>query len=274
MIMRPSGSLCDSRESRLADPIGEGIENLASHLVVRASASYGHVKRMICVGQQAENRAVSEMFDYARHQVRIGESVAGALEEQHRNPNIEQVAGAIVGRLAGRMERKSQKYQPANFAQRRDGLGLRRHPPAERLATGKEWNTGELPIGFLDGCANGRVRDRRRIRSPGTVLHVGELEAQRRDAAGGEFPGGSGHESVGHSGASAVRQNQAGPRRIRTVQKPGDKLGLAYLDGETIRADWCALHGAGEGIEPSHAVRGSVYDCFPVLPTGCQIECR
>ena len=85
------------------------------------------------------------------------------------------------------------------------------------------------------GRANGRMRDARRIRSLGTLLHIGELVAQGGDAASGQLRGGGGHERMGHPGTRAVGQDETCLGRIGNVQEARDHLGLTHPDGEAVR---------------------------------------
>jgi hypothetical protein len=86
---------------------------------------------MICVGKHPQGRTISQVFDHPSDQLRLRESVTRSLQEQHWNPNLEQVLSTIQGRLTGGMEGKSQECQSPDTEQRRGRLGLRCHPPAE-----------------------------------------------------------------------------------------------------------------------------------------------
>jgi hypothetical protein len=105
-----------------------------------------------------------------------------------------------------------------------------------------------MPLRCSYGRTNGRVRDGRRIRPHGPVLHIGELEAQRGDAASGQCRSGSDHERMGHPGTRAVGQDKTCLGRIRNVQQAGDDPGLIHLDGETVRLGGFAVdaHGVAE----------------------------
>ena len=92
-----------------------------------------------------------------------------------------------------------------------------------------------MPIGFIYRRANSRMRNLWGIRPPGTLFHIGELVAQRGDAAVAEFRGGSGHERVHHPGACAVRQDKAGVGWVGNMQQARDDLSLVHFDGEMVR---------------------------------------
>ncbi len=62
------------------------------------------------------------------------------------------------------------------------------------------------------GSPNGRVRQFRRVGSPGALFHVRKLITQRRDAALAKLPRGDIHERVGHSGSRPMREDIAGAR--------------------------------------------------------------
>jgi hypothetical protein len=108
------------------------------------------------------------------------------------------------------MQRKSEKREAANARQRRGGLRLRSHPPAERFAAGDQRQIRQELRYLCDRGADGGVGELRRVGPLAAALHVGELVAQGRDPALGEARGCGGHEGMGHAGAGAMRQHVAG----------------------------------------------------------------
>ena len=68
----------------------------------------------------------------------VGELVARPLQEQHRNVDVREMRGALVGRLARGVQREAEEHEPANAGDRRNRLRLRRHATAERLAAREE----------------------------------------------------------------------------------------------------------------------------------------
>ena len=111
------------------------------------------------------------------------------------------------------MQRKAEEREAAHARQRRGGLRLRRHPAAERFAAGDQRQVRQALRRLGDRGADGGMGELRRIGPLAAALHVGELVAQRRDAALGEARGGSGHERMGHAGAGAMRQHVASDAR-------------------------------------------------------------
>ena len=59
--------------------------------------------------------------------------------------DVGQVRRALDRRLAGRVQREAEEDQPAHARQRRRGLRLRGHPPAERLAAGEQRQSRRQP---------------------------------------------------------------------------------------------------------------------------------
>ena len=84
--------------------------------------------------------------------------------------------------------------------------------PPNDLPPANSGRRGQRPRGLGHGGAHGGMRDRRRVGALRAALHVGELVAQRRDAALGQAVGDRGHERVRHAGAGAVREHVAGAR--------------------------------------------------------------
>ena len=193
-------------------PGGERIEHLASDVGILASGAGRHVEGMIGVLEEPQRRALAEPFRQRRQQREVRQRVAGSLQEQHRDLHVEQMLGALVRRLARRMQREAEEDEAADSRQRRRGLRLRRHAAAERLAAGDQRKRGRKLRGCGDGRAHGRVRELRRVGPLAPLLHVGKLVAQRRDAALAELGRDALHERVRHAGPGAVRQHIAGAR--------------------------------------------------------------
>ena len=137
---------------------------------------------------------------------------------------------ALARWLAGGMQRKAEKDQPAHAGQRFDRLRLRGHAAAERLAAGDERQLRHEPRRLRDGGADGHVRELGRVGPSATLLHVGKLVAQGRDAAIGKLGRDGRHERMVHARAGAVRQHVAGARTRRDEQQAGDALGVADRD--------------------------------------------
>src|SRR6202790_4526040 len=93
---------------------------------------------MIGLLHEMQRRRCPEAFDDRLEQRELRKLVAGALDEEHGDPDIRQVPGPCIGRLAGRMQRKAEEGKSVDAGKRRARLRLRRHAAAERSATGKK----------------------------------------------------------------------------------------------------------------------------------------
>ena len=140
--------------------------------------------------------------------------------------------GALVRRLAGRMQRKAEKGEPAHARQRRRGLRLRGHAAAEGFAAGNQRKRRQKTRGFSHRRAHRGLRELRRIGALAARLHIRKLIAQARDAALGKFARDRRHERMRHAGAGAVREHVTSARLRRRKQQAGDALRLADCDGD------------------------------------------
>ena len=104
------------------------------------------------------------------------------------------------------MEREAEEDQTAHFGQRIERLRLRGHTSTERLAAGEQ---RERPGGGQNGGPDSCMRHRRLVHPLRPGLHVGELKAQRGDAALGEAVSDSRHERMTHARTSPMGQNEA-----------------------------------------------------------------
>ena len=184
-----------------------------------------------------QRRPRPEALDHGFEQRQLRELVVGALHEQHRDLDIGEVFGAIVGRLAGRMQRKAEKRQPVDAGERRCRLRLRGHAAAEGSAAGDQAQPGAASPGFGHRGAHGGVRDRRRVGPLAALLHIGKLIAQRRHAAFGQALGGGLHGGVGHPGPGAMGKHKARAGIGGTDQQRGDRARIADRDLELLRTD-------------------------------------
>jgi hypothetical protein len=89
---------------------------------------------------------------------------------------------------------------------------VRGHAAAHGLAARHEREIGRELASPGDGGADGRLEQRRRVGTPAAGLDVGELVAQRRDAAGGQRQRDPLHEPVPHPGPGAMGED---------IQRPG-----------------------------------------------------
>jgi hypothetical protein len=113
-------------------------------------------------------------------------------------------------------------------------LGLRRHPTAERLASGYEWKFW-YKFERCSGCsADSCLRHRWWIGSSASTLHVWKLVAQRCDVSRGKPGRHGGHEGMIHTCSSAVRQQVTRSRSRWRAQQSGNADFVTYwdLDGD------------------------------------------
>jgi len=62
---------------------------------------------VIGIVEQFKRRVCAEAVDHRLQQRQVGQFVAGALQEQHRHLDVEQMLRAFLRRLAGRVQRRS-----------------------------------------------------------------------------------------------------------------------------------------------------------------------
>ena len=110
------------------------------------------------------------------------------------------------------MERKAEERESKDAGERRQGLGLRSHPSAKRLAAGDQGQLVHASSSLIDRRANRRVTQRRRIWTTRAAFDIRKLIAQGGDASGGQIVRDIGHECVPHAGAGSVREKEAGAR--------------------------------------------------------------
>ena len=194
-----------------------------------------------------------------RSNVEKRELVARALQEQHWNIDLGKMRGALVRRLARRMERESDEYESEHSGEGRCCLRLRGHPSAEGLAAGEQGEPRNEAR-----CRRHRAADRG-LGNPGRIgalraaLHVRELIAKRRDTVLREMVGETRHERMRHPRTRAVRHHVAGARVWRRLQETADAL--VVIDGERHRAG-CRGHRFGANSISLRAYSGAVGSCM------------
>jgi hypothetical protein len=167
--------------------------------------------------------------DHRAQEVEIGQLIAGALEKQHRNADIGEMAGARVARAACRMKREAEDDQSAH-AEGLKRLGLCGHAAAEGFAAGKERQSGGLPFRLGHNGPDGGVGERRRIGSSTALLHIGKLKAQRGDAMLGKGCGNAGKKGMMHAGTGAMGKDETGAASWRNRQEARDPM--LFVDGD------------------------------------------
>ena len=144
----------------MRDPPGHDIQQFLKYLRVLAPGARRHVERMIRVREQLQRRARAEPSTSDCNKPVSASSSRVPCRNSIGTSDVGQVRGALVRRLARRMQRKSEEHQAAHARQRRSRLRLRRHAAAEGLAAREQRQPGQLARGFGDGRAHGRVRER------------------------------------------------------------------------------------------------------------------
>ncbi len=91
--------------------------------------------------------------------------------------------------------------------------------------------------GELDGRPDGGVAYGGWIGAPALALHVGELVAQARDSAQGEFPRQTRQERMAHAGARTMSDDENRTRARRSMEKRGN----AKIASD-LQSDWLRLH--------------------------------
>ena len=102
--------------------------------------------------------------------------------------------------------------------------------PPKDLPPAIERQLRRKPRRLGDRGADGGVRDPRRIGPLAALLHIGELVAERGDAAGFEPLGDRPHERMRHAGAGAMGEHVAGERLRGRNEEP--RHIAAGADGE------------------------------------------
>ena len=175
---------------------------------------------MIGILEQAQFRVSAKFAANVSQQVQIGQIVARALEEQHRDTNRKQVLGSRSRRAFGRMKGKAEKRQSDHARQRRLSLGLGGHAPAERSTPCYQWQSGQKPGSLRHRCSNGCLRHGGRVGSPRASFHVWKLEPQRGDPSLGKVCRHRLQPRVGHAGPRPMRQHIAGPSLRGHLDEP------------------------------------------------------
>src|SRR5690348_17313518 len=110
---------------------------------------------MVRAFKEAEGRLAAEALHHRLEQVELGEIVARALEEKHRDLHGLEVLAALARGLARRVQRESEKKEARNAFKMRFGLRSRSHPAAKGFAAGKERQTIGEPRCLSDGRSYG-----------------------------------------------------------------------------------------------------------------------
>src|ERR1043166_4979064 len=93
---------------------------------------------MIGILNELQRRACAECRAKRLELIQHRQWVAGPLQEQHGDVDVEQMFATLLRGAPGWMQRKSEECQSADAGKGSCGLRLRRHPAAERLAAGDE----------------------------------------------------------------------------------------------------------------------------------------
>ena len=153
------------------------------------------------------------------------------------------------------MQGKADEDEAGHAGQRRHGLRLRRHPPAEGLAAGDQAKAGRRSSRGVDGGAHRRLCHRRRVGAARAPLHEGKLVAQAGDAARAEAGGERVHEGVVHAGACPVGEDDAGSGVGRPLEQGRDLACVRHRDAQRDGLGARALGRAGKPV--THVVPGA-----------------
>ncbi len=222
----------------LVDPRRYRIANLGHDIRILAARAREHMEGMIASFNHMQRRLPSETFDDRFEQVQFSKRIAGALQEQHRNPDVGEMRSAVGRGFSCRMQRKTQKRESANARQWCNRLCLRGHAGTEGFAARDQRHFRTAPSGFGDCGTNGGMGDGRRIRPLAPFLHVGKLIAQGCDLAFGETGRDCLHKGMRHSGAGAMGNHKTRTCARRPDQQARDGVGVPDFD-----RDLFGLHG-------------------------------
>src|SRR5579872_1881800 len=98
-------------------PLRERIKDLAHRVLVLAPRPRQDVEGMVRAIHHMQLRKWPQSFHHSFDQRPLRESVAAALQEQHRDVDAIEVFGALGRRFSGRVKRKADKGKPANAFQ-------------------------------------------------------------------------------------------------------------------------------------------------------------
>src|SRR3954453_20688064 len=160
-------------------------------------------------------RLWAKRVDDGLEMTEVGKLVPRALEEQHGDVDLSEVLGAFGGRLVVGVQGKAKEGEPFYARQRRLGLRLRRHAPAEGFSAGDERRAGAQPRRLLDRRANGGVRDSRPVGTALALLRVRKIEGKRHNPQTRKPRRNLVHERMPHIRTGAIRQDVIGTRNVR-----------------------------------------------------------
>jgi hypothetical protein len=92
---------------------------------------------MIRVFGDGERCSTSKRINHWDEQLHLRQSIARALQEQHRDTDLSKVLAPLDGRLAGGMKRKTEEHEAAHAWEHPSRLRLRGHAAAEGLTSGE-----------------------------------------------------------------------------------------------------------------------------------------
>jgi hypothetical protein len=100
------------------EPSCQIVQHFSSHLGILAAGSCWHVKRMIRIPEKLEGCALTKSFDQRLYECSVGERIAGSLQEQHRDFDLEQMISTLVRGAPSGMKGKAEKHQASDSGQR------------------------------------------------------------------------------------------------------------------------------------------------------------
>jgi len=138
---------------------------------------------------------------------------------------------ALIRRFARRVKWKPKENQASNANQWRNGLSLRSHPSAKRLAAGKNRQAWSKSRSLGHRGTNGSVGDLGRVCSTRTPFHVRKLIAERADASLRKPLGNRRHEWMCHARPCPMCQYITGMSAGRCLKQSGNVSNLINPDG-------------------------------------------
>ena len=95
-------------------PARQRIQQFDSYVGILAPRARRHMKGMIGVGKGLQRRARTELPRERLQQPQFRKLVVATLQEQHRDPHIEEMLPALIRWSSGRMKRKSKEDEALN----------------------------------------------------------------------------------------------------------------------------------------------------------------
>ena len=116
---------------------------------------FGGVEGVVGGVDEVERGAGGEGRADGAEEREVGESVAGALEEEHGLRDFRQVIGALYAGAARRVKREAEENEPFDGVESALCGGFRGHATAHGLAPGEDRQAGKSGCGGANGSSYG-----------------------------------------------------------------------------------------------------------------------